>query len=92
MSSGPSPSGPRSAPSTAAVPAPWPARPACSEDTARQVIQRWRRTYPRVIAYGRRLAELAEVVTASGRRIPADPARPYANANYAVSPPPGTCC
>ena len=48
------------------------------------MIQRWRRTYPRVIAYGRRLAELAEVVTASGRRIPADPARPYANANYAV--------
>ena len=55
-----------------------------SEDTARQVISRWRRTYPRVIAYGRRLAELAEVVTASGRRIPADPARPYANINYAV--------
>ena len=55
-----------------------------SEDTARQVISRWRRTYPRVIAYGKRLAELAEVVTASGRRIPADPARPYANANYAV--------
>jgi len=54
------------------------------EDTARQVIQRWRKTYPRVIGYGRRLAELAEVVTASGRRIPADPARPYANANYAV--------
>ena len=84
MSSGPSPSGPPSAPSTAAVPAPWPARPAFREDTARQVIQRWRRTYPRVIAYGKRLAELAEVVTASGRRIPADPARPYANANYAV--------
>ncbi len=55
-----------------------------TEDTARLVIQRWRRTYPRVIAYGKRLAELAEVVTASGRRIPADPARPYANANYAV--------
>ena len=55
-----------------------------SEDTARQVIQRWRRTYPRVIAYGKRLAALAEVVTASGRRIPADPARPYANVNYAV--------
>ena len=54
------------------------------EDTARQVITRWRHTYPKVIAYGRRLAELAEVVTASGRRIPADPARPYANANYAV--------
>jgi hypothetical protein len=55
-----------------------------SEDTARQVIARWRRTYPKVIGYGRRLAELAEVVTASGRRIPADPARPYANANYAI--------
>ena len=55
-----------------------------SEDTARQVIQRWRRTYPRVIAYGQRLAALPEVATASGRRIPADPARPYANANYAV--------
>jgi DNA polymerase-1 len=55
-----------------------------AEDTARQVIGRWRRTYPKVIGYGRRLAELAEVVTASGRRIPADPARPYANANYAV--------
>jgi DNA polymerase-1 len=54
------------------------------EDTARQVITRWRRTYPKVIAYGRRLADLPEVVTASGRRIPADPARPYANANYAV--------
>jgi DNA polymerase-1 len=55
-----------------------------TEDTARQVIARWRRTYPKVIGYGRRLAELPEVVTASGRRIPADPARPYANANYAV--------
>jgi len=55
-----------------------------TEDVAQQVIQRWRRTYPHVIAYGKRLAELAEVVTASGRRIPADPGRPYANANYAV--------
>jgi DNA polymerase-1 len=55
-----------------------------TEDTARQVIERWRRTYPKVIAYGRKLAELPEVVTASGRRIPADPARPYANGNYAV--------
>ncbi|HEY0719109.1 MAG TPA: DNA polymerase, partial [Streptosporangiaceae bacterium] len=55
-----------------------------SEEVARQVITRWRRTYPKVTAYGRRLAELPEVITASGRRIPADPARPYANANYAV--------
>ena len=55
-----------------------------SEDAAREVIQRWRRAYPQVTAYGRRLAALAEVVTASGRRIPADPARPYASANYAI--------
>lgn len=55
-----------------------------SEDTARQVIARWKRTYPRVIAYGKRLADLPVVVTASGRRIPADPLRPYANGNYAV--------
>jgi DNA polymerase-1 len=55
-----------------------------AEEVARQVIDRWRSTYPRVIAYGRRLAALPEVITASGRRIPADPGRPYANANYAV--------
>jgi DNA polymerase I len=55
-----------------------------TEDTAAQVIARWRRTYPKVTGYGRRLAGLPVVVTASGRRIPADPARPYANANYAV--------
>ncbi len=55
-----------------------------TEDMARQVIARWKRTYPRVIAYGRKLADLPVVVTASGRRIPADPMRPYANGNYAV--------
>jgi hypothetical protein len=55
-----------------------------TEDVARQVIARWRQTYPRVIAYGRKLADLAVVVTASGRCIPADPLRPYANGNYAV--------
>ena len=55
-----------------------------AEDMARQVIARWKRTYPRVIAYGRKLADLPVVVTASGRRIPADPMRPYANGNYAV--------
>jgi DNA polymerase-1 len=55
-----------------------------SEATARQVIEKWRQTYPQVIAYGRRLADLAEVITASGRRIPADPVRGYANGNYAV--------
>ena len=55
-----------------------------TEDVARQVIGRWKQTYPRVIAYGRKLADLPVVVTASGRRIPADPLRPYANGNYAV--------
>lgn len=55
-----------------------------SEATARQVIEKWRQTYPQVIAYGHRLAELPEVVTASGRHIPADPVRGYANGNYAV--------
>ncbi|HEU0087670.1 MAG TPA: DNA polymerase [Pseudonocardiaceae bacterium] len=54
------------------------------EDTARQVITRWRATYPGVAAYGRRLAALPEVITPSGRQIPADPARPYANANYPI--------
>src|SRR5260221_10358560 len=48
------------------------------------VMRRWGAPCRGVIAWGRRFAELAEVVPASGRRIPADPARPYANANYAV--------
>jgi DNA polymerase-1 len=55
-----------------------------TEDVARQVVDRWKRTYPRVIAYGKKLESLPVVVTASGRRIPADPLRPYANGNYAV--------
>ncbi len=55
-----------------------------TEAVARQVIDKWRQTYPQVIAYGQRLADLREVITASGRRIPADPTRPYANGNYAV--------
>ncbi|MGW4791788.1 DNA polymerase [Nonomuraea sp. NPDC004297] len=52
--------------------------------TARGVIERWRRTYPRVIAYGQDIAQAPVVVTGSGRRIPADPDRPYANSNYAI--------
>ncbi|MFC4588621.1 DNA polymerase [Sphaerisporangium corydalis] len=53
-------------------------------DVARQVIARWRTTYPNVIAYTARLATEKTVTTPSGRRIPADPARGYANGNYMV--------
>ncbi|MEU4230054.1 DNA polymerase [Nonomuraea sp. NPDC026600] len=53
-------------------------------EVARQVIDRWQSTYPRVIAYTKRLADQKTVTTPSGRRIPADPARGYANGNYMV--------
>jgi DNA polymerase-1 len=51
---------------------------------ARQVVQRWQRTYPEVIRYGKTIAEASTVITGSGRRIPADPRRQYANSNYAI--------
>ncbi|MEU7863874.1 DNA polymerase [Nonomuraea sp. NPDC049141] len=53
-------------------------------DVARQVIDRWQSTYPRVIAYTKRLAHQTTVTTPSGRHIPADPARGYANGNYMI--------
>ncbi|WP_049562998.1 DNA polymerase [Nonomuraea sp. SBT364] len=53
-------------------------------EVARQVIDRWQSTYPRVIAYTKALASQSVVTTPSGRRIPADPARGYANGNYMV--------
>ncbi|MFB4273360.1 DNA polymerase [Nonomuraea sp. GTA35] len=53
-------------------------------EVARQVIDRWQSTYPRVIAYTKQLASQSVVTTPSGRRIPADPARGYANGNYMV--------
>ncbi|MGA5130831.1 DNA polymerase [Streptomyces olivoreticuli] len=52
--------------------------------TARNVIQRWQRAYPDVIRFGKDIANAPVVITGSGRRIPADPARPYANSNYAI--------
>jgi DNA polymerase I len=55
-----------------------------TEQVARQVTARWRDTYPRVITYTKSLESLATVVTASGRHIPADRARPYANGNYMI--------
>ncbi|QDO00779.1 hypothetical protein FNV65_35300 [Streptomyces sp. S1A1-8] len=51
---------------------------------ARGVIQRWQRTYPEVIRFGKDIANATTVITGSGRRIPADPDRPYANSNYAI--------
>ncbi|MFI0736828.1 DNA polymerase [Streptomyces sp. NPDC021100] len=51
---------------------------------ARGVIQRWQRTYPEVIRFGKTIANATTVITGSGRRIPADPDRPYANSNYAI--------
>lgn len=53
-------------------------------ETADQVINRWKSTYPRVVAYTNALATQREVVTASGRRIPGNPERAYANGNYAI--------
>ncbi|MGW0008066.1 DNA polymerase, partial [Nocardia grenadensis] len=53
-------------------------------NTARGVIDKWRRTYPNVIEYGKRLGRQKIVTTATGRRIPADPQRPYANSNYSI--------
>lgn len=55
-----------------------------SVQVARGVIQRWQRTYPDVIRYGKDIANATTVITGSGRRIPADPDRPYANSNYAI--------
>ncbi|SHN46441.1 DNA polymerase [Cryptosporangium aurantiacum] len=54
------------------------------EHVAADVIDRWRSTYPQVIAYGKRISYDPIVVTGSGRRIPADPARSYANSNYSI--------
>lgn len=54
------------------------------EAVAAEVIDLWRQTYPGVIAYGHRIARDEIVVTGSGRRIPADPNRPYANSNYSI--------
>jgi DNA polymerase I len=54
------------------------------ESEAAGIIARWRRAYPKVGQYATRVSQADPVVTATGRRIPADPARRYANINYAV--------
>ncbi|SHN48187.1 DNA polymerase [Cryptosporangium aurantiacum] len=52
--------------------------------TAAEVIRLWKAAYPGVGAYGKRLGRCDTVVTGSGRRVPGNPARRYANANYAI--------
>jgi DNA polymerase-1 len=55
-----------------------------SVEVARDVVQRFKRAYPRITAFGAAMAERDPVRNAARRRIPADPARTYANANYAI--------
>ncbi|MEV7624270.1 DNA polymerase [Actinoplanes sp. NPDC089786] len=55
-----------------------------SVEVARDVVQRFKRAYPRITAFGKAMAERDPVRNAARRRIPADPARTYANSNYAI--------
>jgi DNA polymerase-1 len=55
-----------------------------SVDTARDVVQRFKRAYPKITAFGTAMARCDLVRNAARRRIPADPVRQYANSNYAV--------
>lgn len=55
-----------------------------SEDQAREAIKLWRKSYPKLSAALRAWGDLDTVRTPSGRLIPADPGRGYANGNYMV--------
>jgi DNA polymerase-1 len=55
-----------------------------SEELAAEIISRWHAAYPGIRRYGKRIGQCETVVTGSGRRIPADPRRSYASANYAI--------
>lgn len=55
-----------------------------SVETARDVVQRFKRAYPKITAFGQAMAARDPVRNAARRRIPADPARTYANSNYAI--------
>lgn len=55
-----------------------------SVEVARDVVQRFKRAYPRITAFAAAMAERDPVRNAARRRIPADPARTYANSNYAI--------
>jgi DNA polymerase-1 len=55
-----------------------------SIDRAREALNLWRKTYRGLANYTYRLQDLDPVVTASGRRIPPDANRRYANGNYDI--------
>ena len=55
-----------------------------SEALARQLVQAWRESYPGLVTLSKTAATLSSVVTGSGRRIPVDPDRSYANGNYLI--------
>ena len=55
-----------------------------SESLARQLVQAWRESYPGLVTLSKAAATLSSVVTGSGRRIPVDPDRTYANSNYLI--------
>jgi DNA polymerase-1 len=51
---------------------------------ARQLADAWRDSYPGLVALSRKASKLSPVVTGSGRHIPVDPDRTYANGNYLI--------
>ena len=57
-----------------------------SREVAADVIDRFRRAYPKLRQYGYDMQRYDVVTTLSSRRIPADDGRRYANTNYSVQP------
>jgi DNA polymerase I-like protein with 3'-5' exonuclease and polymerase domains len=53
------------------------------EESAK-IVWNWHSTYPQVKPYAKWLERFDPIVTGSGRRIPADPGRPYASLNYDI--------
>lgn len=53
-------------------------------EEARSVVTRWKATYQQVARMSHVLGGTDTVVNPFGRRIPTDPARPYANLNYMI--------
>lgn len=49
-----------------------------------KIVWDWHETYPQVKPYARWLERFDPIITGSGRRIPADPGRPYASLNYDI--------
>lgn len=55
-----------------------------SEAEGRKLVDAWRGAYPTLAAFGRKAEHLNPVITPSGRHIPPDPERTYANVNYLI--------